>query len=146
MLLLYKIKLLISLLKNDLYTKNRYNNMQEYIYKNGIKYFKNNYENLLDIFKDLDQNIIIQGENYLIGENYLKKYICMDYRMRLGMFIRQKYIYSKEKFDETIMTQDAENISFDILIGYNFYLNKSFQIFKKAKIPLRLTGLFTLRR
>ena len=121
MLLLYKIRLLISLLKNNLYSKIRYNNMKEYIHKNGIKYFKKNYDYLLKIFKDLDECIIIEGENYLLEENYFEEYICLDYKMSLGMFIRQKYIYDKKRPNEIIMTQDAENISFDILIGYNFY-------------------------
>ena len=96
-MIIYRIKLFVNLLNNKLFTRRKYKNMVGYLDKNLIKYFKNNYEYLVNIFKDLDNSIIIEGENYLLRDDYFEEYFILDFRLKLGMFIRGKYIYKREE-------------------------------------------------
>jgi len=129
----YKAKLFISLSRSRLFTWKKFINMSAMIYKNGAKYFQENYDALMLIFKDLDKRIIAEKDNYLLSDDYCSEYITFDYRTQLGMFIRGNYINNKRNHDNIIVTEEAETESFEILIGYIFYLNKSFHIFESKE-------------
>jgi len=129
LMILYKIKLIKCLIYNKSFSIKKYKHLTFLLNKSLIKILKNNYKKLLIIFEDMDKNITFTDENYLLEENYFYETITLDYRMRLGMFIRSNYIKNDFEIDYTSY-HDAETISFDIIIGYVYYLHKIFKIFK----------------
>ena len=134
MRIIYKYKLRKNLLKNKLFTKIKLKNMYDMLTNEDIIFFSNNYEYLMKIFIDMDKSITFEGDNYLLNENYFNEYFSFNYRTQLGMFVRGKYIYDNKNEFNNIMTQEAETISFSIMIGYVFYVNKSFDIFYNYKL------------
>ena len=119
----------ICKIKNEI-TKYKAIKLMGDLYYECINRYKMYFTNYINIFCDLDKNVSEEISN---SDIYIFEKLHRDH-FGLGMYVRNKYVYTKNEDVMTIFGSQgicfADWISTDILNGYRFYKIGIFDIFR----------------
>jgi hypothetical protein len=132
--ILHKINFINNICKiNDKIEKHKAIKLIEPISIENIINYKKFYENYINLFKDLDNNIAKEIDKLKNPKEYIWNELHNDH-FGFGLYIRNNYIYKMNYNVKYIFGEYArafaDAISSNILNGYRFYKLGIFDIFK----------------